>query len=323
MRASIVVVTAVVLVACGRPAEQKPAASEHPASDRPLSVYVVNNPLAAFAERIGGSEASVTFPAPADTDPASWSPDGDTVAAYQGADLILLNGADYAKWVARASLPSAKLVDTGAAYEERLIPLEDAVTHTHGPEGEHAHSGVAFTTWLDPTLAVEQARAIGDAFEKARPEGATGFKERLALLEADLMALDTRLEAVAEAFGDRPVLFSHPVYQYLERRYGLNGRSVHWEPGAEPSAREWSRIETLLETHAARWMVWEGEPLAPVAARLEALGVASVVFDPCATRSESGDFVSAMDSNVDRLEAAWAGSQGSAGTISRQGAGEP
>jgi len=32
--------------------------------------------------------------------------------------------------------------------------------HTHGPEGEHAHENLASTTWLDPILAVEQARAI-------------------------------------------------------------------------------------------------------------------------------------------------------------------
>ena len=302
---------AAIAASCGDGADRARGGGTSPGDQGPppLSVYVVSYPLASFAERIGGSEVSVTFPAPADGDPALWSPDAETVAGYQGADLILLNGADYAKWVARASLPGARLVDTSVTYEDRLIPLEEAVTHTHGPEGEHAHTGVAFTTWLDPTLAIEQARAIAGAFEKARPAAAADFQEGLALLEADLGALDTRLEAVAKAFGDRPVLFSHPVYQYLERRYRLNGRSVHWEPDVEPSAREWRRFEALLEEHPARWMVWEGEPLAPVRARLEELGVTSVVFDPCGNAPESGDFVSAMGANVERLEATWAGLQ--------------
>ncbi len=308
-RAILACCAAAIAASCGGGADQGRGGGTSPGDTGPppLSVYVVSSPLASFAERIGGSEVSVTFPAPADEDPAHWSPDADTVADYQGADLILLNGADYAKWVARASLPGARLIDTGVTYEDRLIPLEEAVTHTHGPEGEHAHAGVAFTTWLDPTLAIEQARAIAGAFEKARPTATTDFQEGLALLEADLGALDTRLEAVAEAFGDRPVVFSHPVYQYLERRYGLNGRSVHWEPDVEPSAREWGRFEALLEEHPARWMVWEGEPLAPVRARLEELGVTSVVFDPCGNVPESGDFVSAMGANVERLEATWAG----------------
>ena len=34
---------------------------------------------------------------------------------YQGADLILLNGATYAKWIDRVTLPASKLVDTSAA----------------------------------------------------------------------------------------------------------------------------------------------------------------------------------------------------------------
>ena len=183
-RAVLACFAAAAAASCGGGADQGREDGTSPGVEGPppLSVYVVNYPLASFAERIGGSEVSVTFPASGDGDPAHWSPDADTVAGYQGADLILLNGADYAKWVARASLPGAKLVDTGVTYEDRLIPLEEAVTHTHGPEGEHAHAGVAFTTWLDPTLAIEQARAIAGAFEKARPAATADFQEGLALL---------------------------------------------------------------------------------------------------------------------------------------------
>ena len=50
-------------------------------SAAPLRVFVVNTPLAYFAQRIGGDAVEVVFPAPADVDPAFWSPDGDTVGA--------------------------------------------------------------------------------------------------------------------------------------------------------------------------------------------------------------------------------------------------
>lgn len=305
VRAFCCVAATITLVGCGRLTEKEAPASEPAAGAPPLSVFVVNYPLGFFAERVGGDSVAVTFPAPVGEDPAYWSPDPETVAAYQGADLILLNGADYAKWVAQASLPSAKLVDTGAAYADRLIPLEEAVTHAHGPEGEHAHGGLAFTTWLDPTLAREQARAIAAALEKARPAQAGAVRERLALLEADLDRLDTRLEAATAGLGGAPVVFSHPVYQYLEARYGLNGHSVHWEPDAEPGERQWAELEDWLRENPARWMVWESEPLPSVATRLRELGVESVAFDPCANAPGQGDFVSAMRSNVDRVETAW------------------
>ena len=126
------------------------------AADR-LVVYAVNYPLAYFAERIGAEHVEVHFPAPAGVDPAFWVPNAETVAGYQGADLILLNGADYAKWVTKATLPMSAMVNTTAAATDRYIEIEALTTHSHGPEGEHAHGGTAFTTWLDMRLALCQA----------------------------------------------------------------------------------------------------------------------------------------------------------------------
>jgi ABC-type Zn uptake system ZnuABC Zn-binding protein ZnuA len=96
-------------------------------------VYTVNYPLQYFAERIGGDRVDVRLPAPADVDPAYWSPGAETVAAYQGADLILLNGAGYAQWVQRASLPRAQRVDfltvmhrNAAAFEALAVSQRGA-----------------------------------------------------------------------------------------------------------------------------------------------------------------------------------------------------
>ena len=150
---SIVVTLAVLLAGCGGNDSDKVAPVAEETTDT-LVIYTVNYPLAYFAETIGGDLVEVVFPAPADQDPAYWSPDADTIAAYQAADLILLNGAGYAKWVDRATLPSSRLVDTGAAFADRLIEMESVTTHSHGPEGEHEHGGWAFTTWLDPMLAI-------------------------------------------------------------------------------------------------------------------------------------------------------------------------
>jgi zinc transport system substrate-binding protein len=261
----------------------------------------VNDPLRYFAERIGGEHVAAVFPAPPEVDPVEWSPDPETVSAYQDADLILLNGAGYAAWAERASLVRASLVDTSAVVGDRLIPLEEALTHSHGPRGGHTHKGTAITTWLDPTLAREQARAIGEALTRARPEQERRFQEGLAALEADLRDLDARLAAVARSLGGAPLLFSHPVYQYLERRYDLNGRSLHWEPGERPDDAAWHELETLLEDHRARIMVWEGEPLEETAQRLSALGLRSVVFSPGANAPPEGDWLALMRDNARRL----------------------
>ena len=268
-----------------------------------LSVFVVSHPLRYFAERIGGARVRVDFPVPADTDPAYWSPGPETIAAYQNADLILLNGAGYARWVELASLPQARLVDTSASFAERLIPLESGPAHSHGPQGEHSHAGYAFTTWLDPTLAIEQARAISAVFSQARPEDAEAFRSALDELIAELSDLDRRLSSLWSRVGDSPILFSHPVYQYLERRYELNGRSLHWEPDEAPDQDMWRELETLLAGHPARWMVWESEPLGATRARLEAMGVGSLVFRPSGGAPETGNLLDGLLADAAAIEA--------------------
>jgi len=291
----------IVLSSCGgtAPEQTAPVADEVPER---LLIYTVNEPLAYFAERLGGNEVEVVFPAPADEDPAFWSPDAETITAYQASDIILLNGAGFAKWVELATLPSSKLVDTTAGVADRLIELSGGVTHSHGPEGEHEHQGWAFTTWLDPTLALEQARAVAKALEQRRPESAAAIQSNLVAMEADLTTLDARLAAAAITIGDEPLLFSHPVYQYLIHRYELNGHQVHWEPDVEPNDKAWSELGHILGHNPAKWMLWEGEPLEATVTGLEDRGISSVVFAPCANRPSEGDWLAVMTANAKALE---------------------
>ena len=284
-------------LACSEP-EREPTPQRAPG---PLSVWVVNYPLQYFAERIGGERVEITFPAPREVDPAFWSPDGDTVAGFQSADLVLLNGAGYSAWVGRASLHAGRLVDTSRGFAGRLIPIEGAVTHQHGPAGAHTHEGFAFTVWLDPRLALEQAREIASAFAQARPQHAAEFERGLAALEADLLDLDSRLSRAAEARGSHPVLFSHPVYAYLAARYGLRARSVHWEPDAEPEPAQWRELERSRADHPAGVMFWEAPPLAATSARLAELGVESRVYSPCANVAAEGDWLRVMRANAQAL----------------------
>jgi len=274
------------------------------AAEAPLSVYTVNYPLAYFAERIGGTEVQVTFPALHDVDPAFWNPDAATVQRYQKADLILLNGAGYARWVGRAALPRRTLVDTSHAFRQRLIAIENATTHSHGPSGAHAHAGTAFVTWLDPAQATAQARAVEAAFAHARPEKAKHFAAGLNRLVADLEALDRDLDVAFKPLASAPLLASHPIYHYLARRYGLNLRSVTWEPDEVPGAAEWRALETSLKRHPAQVMFWEGAPHAETASRLKALGIRTVVFDPAANVPPSGDFLGVMRENLANVRAA-------------------
>jgi len=278
------------------------SAGQSEAAD-PLLVYTVNYPLKYFAERVGGDSVKVVFPAPAEGDPAYWQPDIPDISAFQKADLILLNGANYAKWVQKASLPGSKLVDTSAKFRDLYISADDIVTHSHGSDGKHAHEALAFTTWLDLNLASQQAGAIAAALGRSRPDLKPMFQQNFAALEKDLAALDRRIMALAARNPGQPLVVSHPVYDYFARRYGLSVKSVHWEPDEMPGASQWIDLQSMVKDHPAKWMIWEGTPRPESVAKLQSMGISSAIFDPCGNAPGQGDFLSVMKQNVKNITA--------------------
>ena len=269
------------------------------------TVYVVNYPLQYFTERIGGDHINVVFPAPPDEDPAFWDPDIAAVADFQAADLIIDNGATYAKWMKNVSLPKSKLVDTSAAFKSQLIEIKDVVTHSHGPAGEHAHTGTAFTTWLNFDMAAQQAKAIATALNRLVPEREATFEKQYEGLKRDLMELDKQMQSMVANKPDQPLLASHPVYQYFAARYDLNLQSVLWEPDRMPDKDQWQALQAIRAKHPATWMIWEGEPMSASVDKLQAMGVKSLVFDPCGNTPEQGDFLSIMRQNIANLQQAF------------------
>lgn len=266
-------------------------------------VYTVNYPLQFFAEAIAGDDLDVVFPAPPDVDPADWTPDLDTLLDYQAADLILLNGAGYAEWTKGVYLARSRLLDTSASFKDRLIAEEsDEVPHVHGPTGAEVQgAAVAFTTWLDLSLARAQAEAVRDAMVARWPDHAEAFTERHASLDAELATLDAALSEALKQLRGIHVLASHPVYQYLGRRYGLDLTSFHWEPELTPPPEEWASLDALLGQRPATIMLWEGEPTQETRAALQARGLRAAVLPTLSNRPSKGDFLNAMRAAIDAL----------------------
>lgn len=288
------------LVSCsGEAADPKTSDAAKPGL---LIIHATSYPLAFFAERVGGHAVEVVLPVPVGVDPAHWNPDPETIAQAQQADVLLRSGAGDPAWLDLASLHRDRVVDTTAHVRDRLLERQTAA-HQHGPEGEHSHGAWSSTPWLDPTLAAAQAEAVTDALVARRPEDAEIFRSNVATLTRELEQLDRALADAARKLGGAPLLFSHPVYAYLQARYALNGRSVAWEPNEMPREAEWRGLPRLLEEHPARTMLWEAEPESEISERLAALGVQSRVYDPCSSRPDSGDWSTVMRANLRALEA--------------------
>jgi zinc transport system substrate-binding protein len=266
-------------------------------------VAVVNYPLQYFTKRIAGDQVDTFFPVPQDEDPAFWKLQDKDIVNYQQADIILLNGAEYEKWLPAAVLPLTKQVITSQVFMDRYVTNGEVITHSHGPQGMHSHGLIDFNTWMDPQQAALQAQSVHDELVRLVPGAAKEFDANLAALQKELGDLDATLATVSSRLGKEPLLASHPVYQYTARRYGWDLRSVHWEPDEMPSEEEWQKLVALHEKHPAKLMIWEETPLPAVIERLRKMGIEPVAFETCASAPASGDYMSAMYANAKRFDA--------------------
>lgn len=267
-----------------------------------LTVQTTNYPLYYFAQRIAGDLIDLHFSIPGDIDPAFWEPEDEDLAAFQNADLIITNGATYEKWAETVSLPTNTQLDTSKVFSQAYVTEKGGTTHSHGDGVVHSHDGIAFTTWLNMEYAKLQSEVIRDELVKQLPESKDAIYQNAANLAADLDALDAALIKVGENLTGTPLLGSHPVYQYLSRRYKLDIESVHWEPSVVPDDRAILELEDKREVHLANHMIWEGYPAEESVAKLEKMGISSVVFNPCGNRPDAGDWLSVMKENVAALE---------------------
>ncbi len=269
-------------------------------NENPL-IAVVNYPLYYFAEAIAGDRADIYMP-DIEGDPAYWNLTAEHVTNFQHADLILANGAGYAKWMEKVSLPSSKIVVTSIGFKNQWIELDNGVEHIHGDEGKHSHKGTAFTTWLDFKLASRQAEAIFKALNELIPNHSDELAQNFDRLKASLKDLDKRMETISKELARRQLIASHPVYQYMEVAYGLNLINEHWEPDEMPTDAQWQDLMDKINRDQEQIMIWEDEPSNEIKIKLDSLNVAVAVFNPSGNTIAAGDFLSMMNKNVNQLE---------------------
>lgn len=297
---------ATVLLAAGCGGDEPAKKGEAP-GDGPV-VYTTFYPTTYFAERLAGDDARVVCPTPADEDAIFWMPDDSTLRAYQEADLIVVNGAEFEKWVLKTSLPEARVVNTAKPFEEEWLSFKKATTHSHGPEGAHTHEGLDGHTWMNPIHAKAQAAEIAKGLKRLLPAATERIDERLAALDADLDRLDERLKDMTAGYQGEPILASHPAYNYLTKRYGWNVVNLDLDPEEMPDEETFASIRKILEEKPARYILWEGFPLEEIANRFrEDLGLESVEFSPCELLSDEEqaagrDYLKVMQQNLANIE---------------------
>lgn len=301
---SLGLTTTLGILGCKQENPAAPASAE--ASVAEEAVLTSFYPTAYFARRIAGGLVTVDCPVPEGEDPIFWQPPRPALERYQGARLIVLNGAEFEKWASTASLPASRVVRSAEGFRDRYVTFDTGITHSHGPAGEHSHEGIDGHTWLDPINAIEQSRAIAEGMKRAWPEHAQAFDANLALLVSDLTALDASFKALTPKLEGVRLIASHPAYNYLAKRYGWSITNLDLDPEAGLTAEAMEEIAEAIGSHEGQAvLLWES---APSESGFEA-PCPSIVFSPAelaATGSNEPeeDYLDIMRGNLSRLESA-------------------
>jgi hypothetical protein len=189
-----------------------------------------------FAQRIAGGLVRVESPLPQDEDPIFWKPAREVVERFQQADVIVINGADFERWIASAALPLSRICDASRGFKSEFITFQ-TTKHRHGSGGMHSHEGIDGHTWMDPNNAVRQAERIEEALTRRWPEHAKQFRDNGQKLKADLMTLDARFRELSPRIVGVGLIASHPAYNYIAKRYNWKITNIDLPPdlGADDS----------------------------------------------------------------------------------------
>ena len=307
------ITTTGLMTACGKPAPSSgTGTSASNDGTKAPGVFAANYALSSFAESIGGDMISVLSPASDGASATNFKPDPEEIIAIQDCRLILLNGADFSSWVNKASLPGSRTVRTADGFQDQWLESnhhhhhDHDHDHQHGPDGDgvhHHHAHWAAYTWLDPSLAREQARVVGESLARAFPGDGRAIAERSAALDAEFAPLVEQAKRLSEMTLPT-IIAAEPNYGYLARSCGLDLHDADWHWNEPEPHDGMNSLKELVEATGATIILVPETPNSERAKVLSDLGLDHRVVPLLADSPEGVEtpFIESMRSILNTLE---------------------
>lgn len=268
-------------------------------------VVCVHYPLGFLVREIAGDYFDILLPeSETGRSPADWRPDSETLGRIQTSDLILLNGAGYAKWVSTVSLPPSKLRNTGRSFADQLLLRPNVLVHRHGPEGEHAHQGYASLTWLDLSYMARQGDAVCEALVSVATDRETEFRSKWQQLRGTLETLDAEFLAQRPALAQSHIVATHPGYEYWLRRYGQQHSLVDLADSTRFSDDQIRQIQELRSDGVQVLLVFPKPPTSEMRDQCSEQNWSWIILETCEAQPDEGDFLQVFRGNLEQLRGA-------------------
>ncbi len=118
----------------------------------------------------------------------------------------------------------------------------------HDDHAGHAHGEHDMHIWLDPQNARIITLAIAEKLKTIDPANAAIYEANAKRLAGRLNTLSEKLKTKLSPIKSAPFFVFHDAYQYLEKRYGLNGvGSITVSPERKPGAKRVRELRAKIK----------------------------------------------------------------------------
>lgn len=214
----------IVLAGCFAPATK---------STKPV-VLVTIPPYAYFVGQIAGDTVSTEIFVPAGANPHTYEPTPKQVEKFAQAKIWFRFGDP----IEQKILPFLRERGVKDVNLSKGLPLLTATAHQCG---DHVHEGKDLHVWLNPHLAMKQAKKISEELSREWPEHKKLFEQNYAQLTQRLEVLDQEIQAELKSFEGITLMVSHPALGYYCKRYGLHQLSIECE-GKDPLPKQVAHV---------------------------------------------------------------------------------
>ena len=213
-----------------------PSASAEPAAcpTAPVSVVVSVDQWGDIVSELAGKCGNVkTILASSSVDPHDYEPSPADGAAFGGAQMVVVNGADYDAWASKLaanSAPNAPVVDAGK------------VTNT--AEGANPH------LWYGPSNVTAVADAVTAELTKLDPQAGDYFTTQRASFASSMKPYDDLIAKIKAGASGKSYAATEGIFDYQAEALGLVNKTPQGYQNASASETDPSPADIAAFTEA-------------------------------------------------------------------------
>lgn len=243
--------------------------------------------------QVAGESAELVVLIPPGSDPHTFEPRPQDIAALSEADVVFINGLHLEEALDQAleSNVQGKLVAVSDGIQ--ALPFNAGDEHPGEAEQDDDHAAGDPHTWMDPKNVATWVQNIAAALAQADPQNSDAYRRNAEAYTAELTALDSWIvEQTAQIpAAQRKLVSDHATFGYFAKAYGFEQVGLvvpALSTSAAPSAQELASLEDVIREQSVKAIFVDTTVNPALSQRIAADTGAQVVFVYTGSLSEEG-----------------------------------